>query len=436
MKKSNQIAWVTILLMVTGMGCVKSIESHSTVATTTSADSKDTSSSRIVYTPFGPRHAYDVVHIEEGYQLRWDGGHLVKVDRSGKAVLDFGKQQPLSYLQLTGKGVRMIEGGRQGSSTLVPALGSGWITDGSCPQLPPVTYFSTTWTVPTAPPVIEGQTLYLFNGLEDGTSGTSHILQPVLQFGPGADGGGNNWYVDNWYASCQGCTAYFGTPVQVKSGTSITGVMQQTGQSGGSYSYSSSFTGAAYNAATLLVGNVSPLTYPFETMEAYGMQDVNGYPADNYVRMSNINIQASSPLYPALYWSDNNIVTDIGQHTVIVSYKNPGGDVDLYFHSAPGITGGGRFVYSSGTPSGSGTVTGPAGRYVSVSLSANGRPGGTFSLRMSLKGAPFASNGTGFLAAINGTVADGFYLPASGSVTWTANYSGSIQGFTGVLTIQ
>jgi len=434
MNNFRTIAFATVLLMVAGSGCVKSIDSHS--ATTVSPGTTAASSS-VVYTPFGPRRASDVIHLEAGYHLRWDGDHLLKVDRSGNAVLDLGRQEPLSYLRKTERGVRMIDEDKEGAPP-VPTLGSGWITDGSLPQQSPVTYFATTWIVPTTPPANDGQTLYLFNGLEDGLASTNHIFQPVLQFGPGPDirNTGNNWYVDNWYASCSTCPAIVGTPVQVTSTTSLTGVIQQTGQSGGSYSYSASFTGAAYDDATLAVDNVSPLTYPFETMEAYNMQDANDYPADDYVRMSNINIQTGTGVYPATYWSANDIVTDIGQQTIIVSDKDPGGDVDLYFHSMPAITGGGTFTYTTGSPSGGGTVTGSAGRYVSVGMWASGKPGQTYSLRVSLTGSYFVSNNTGFQAVTDGSLSDGFYLPASGTVTWQANYSASMSGFTGRLTLQ
>ena len=42
-----------------------------------------------------------------------------------------------------------------------------------------------------------GQTIFLFNGIEPGDF--SHILQPVLQWGPSAAGGGASWSVASWY---------------------------------------------------------------------------------------------------------------------------------------------------------------------------------------------------------------------------------------------
>src|SRR5262245_34479638 len=52
--------------------------------------------------------------------------------------------------------------------------------------------FVAQWTVPVAPAAANGQTIYLFNGLQDAAG--RHIVQPVLQWGPSpARGSTNAW---------------------------------------------------------------------------------------------------------------------------------------------------------------------------------------------------------------------------------------------------
>lgn len=61
----------------------------------------------------------------------------------------------------------------------------------------PISSFATTWKVPAAPTTNHQQTIFLFNSIEP-ASGNA-ILQPVLQYGPSAAGGGSYWAVASWY---------------------------------------------------------------------------------------------------------------------------------------------------------------------------------------------------------------------------------------------
>ena len=335
MKKYNYALFVAIIVaVIIFTGCKKEHSNDGTSSpnnskSSTSSLSTNLSDSTIVNTPFGPRHKADVVYVEDGYALTYVGGHLQKVLKStGKMVKDFGVQAPLKYLTTlnTGKGKLATFS----TNATVPSLGSGWITDGSWTNSTgnPLTYFSTNWIVPSNPTGSDGQTLFLFNGLQDGTTSTSHILQPVLQWGTSAAGGGNYWSVGNWYAGCATCTALYTSLSTVSAGTNLQGVMQQTAQSGSNYSYSSSFVG--YNS--LSVSNVPQLYDVYETMEAYGMQQSSDYPADLKVNMSSISIKSgTADLIPS--WTADNYITDIGQHTIVVSDSSPGGEVDLYFRN-------------------------------------------------------------------------------------------------------
>lgn len=64
----------------------------------------------------------------------------------------------------------------------------------------PFDFFQTTVVVPPPPSRSEGQTIFLFPGVQPSrNSAHISILQPVLQWGPSAAGGGNSWTVQSYY---------------------------------------------------------------------------------------------------------------------------------------------------------------------------------------------------------------------------------------------
>ncbi len=314
-------------------GCVK----HTDIPASSASSSTDIlQQDSIIITPFGPRKRSDVHLIESGYHLSFKEGHLLKVnDQNGKVEEDFG-------VQTVTKNITTQAEGRSGDRNVVPPqLGQGWITFAQNNTTLSVVGFTTQWTVPVPPPTNHGQLLYLFNGLQDGLTGTSHILQPVLQYGSNGAFGGNYWVIDNWYASCGTCPAMYGTPVTVNPGTVLVGNMNgAAATSGGGYNYTSSFYRILDNppgriqyyptSNNVSITNVPQLIYAFETMESYRMEVATDYP-DNPVNMTNIQILLPGgrrPVVATLNWIPHNVVTDVGQHTTVIS----GSEVDLHFH--------------------------------------------------------------------------------------------------------
>ena len=91
-------------------------------------------------------------------------------------------------------------------------------------------FVCSTWTVPPAPSTDSGQTIFLFNGIQN--YGTNYgILQPVLQWGPSAAGGGSYWSIASWYVTSGG-DAFHTTLIQVDEGDVLIGLMTFTGQPG------------------------------------------------------------------------------------------------------------------------------------------------------------------------------------------------------------
>lgn len=289
------------------------------------------------------------VHIiEAGNQLTVKNGHILKVEKaSGKLIEDFGLIKIGSPNGVNSGAQNSMQRNLSSKPGSISGANPNWITWAQWTNTgsQPINYFSTTWSVPDAPASNDGQTLFIFDGLE--TTSGSDILQPVLQWGTSAAGGGSYWAIANWFVSSSGFYAVQMPLTTVSAHTSLQGIMTYTGQQAGtgSYDYTSSFAGYS-NTLTLIDGgsvSISNGTTPYvplqtstvETLEAYSSSggtpvSASDYPADLDVAMTNIQgLTASSNV--SFSWLAQNNVTDFGQQTVVVSNSSPGGEVDLYF---------------------------------------------------------------------------------------------------------
>ena len=296
-------------------------------------------STDLVLTPGGMRPRELVHELLEGQHISTEGGRVRIIETAtGNVVKDLGE---------TGTAPPEDETGPPRPAGAVPALAdTGWIENSQWHNTGknPIVYFSTTWVVPPAPATSNGQVIFLFNGMQPDSA--AHILQPVLQWGPSAAGGGNYWAITNWYADGQGGAATFKPLIRVNPGDVLQGVMTCTGQSGSGYSYKSSFVG--HPTADVTVTNVDQLTWAYETLEAYSLTTCTDYPNTQSTSMSAIEIKTGPPgtsgTDAAISWFASNAFTDCGQSCTIVSNASPGGAVSLdYRKQAPviAVAGGG-----------------------------------------------------------------------------------------------
>jgi hypothetical protein len=129
-------------------------------------------------------------------------------------------------------------------------------------------------------------------------------LQPVLQFGPSAAGGGSYWAVASWYLV--GSQTYYTTPVRVSVGQSLNGVITLTSHSGSSYNYITSFSNVA--GTSLTATGAAQLVWATETLEAYAVTSSSDYPAGSTVFYP-INIRTSAGT-PSVSWTAVSDTTD------------------------------------------------------------------------------------------------------------------------------
>jgi hypothetical protein len=260
-----------------------------------------------VLTPFGYKDSAKVHRVPAGYNLNiMSDGHVRMENRTTGDHVDF--PQPTA------------------SQARVPFTDNGWITYVWWFNLTnsPVSYFDTTWLVPPYPSTYNGQTLFQFNSIEPG-DGTS-ILQPVLQYGPSAAGGGQYWAVASWFVI--GDNAYVSSLVQVWPKESLTGIIQLLHHKRSRFSYRSQIFGIS--GTELLVYNIPQLIWCTETLEVYGVNECTDFPNTAYSQMYDINVQLKRGTAP-LAWSVTNAATSCGVQTGVIVNGPSNGVVNIYY---------------------------------------------------------------------------------------------------------
>ncbi|KAJ7732984.1 hypothetical protein B0H16DRAFT_171935 [Mycena metata] len=240
-----------------------------------------------VLAPGGYRANTNIHEVPAGGSLARVGSEIHVLDAEGTVV----------HVATAGAPTRV--------KSAVSPLETGWITYASWLNTgsSPISSFTTTWTVPPVPATNHDQTIFLFNSIEPNAGDA--ILQPVLQYGPSAAGGGAFWAVATWYLDSS--NTFFTTPVRTSAGATLNGVITLTSSSGSSFNYVSSFSNIA--GTSLTVTGAAQLTWATETLEAYGVTAISDYPAGSTV-FSGINLKLSSGATPSVAWSNANDAAD------------------------------------------------------------------------------------------------------------------------------
>ena len=284
----------------------------------------------LVVTPGGYRPS-DMVHkIGADLRLRILTGRLQGVDASDEPVADYGSVPRDGANPAMTPGYALPPGADtpEGSEPVTP-LGRGWIAFAhwTNEDNEHVSSFRSTWTVPPEPATRSGQTIFLFLAMQDTIPMT---LLPALQWGPSAAGGGEYWSVASWYVGGTTGAVFHGELVPVNVGDELTGVISLVGRQRAHCDYQCGFEGLAN--ADLPVFKVRDLSRCGEVLAAYGIKQCTDYPDASAMGFRNIELMTGFRR-PALAWQPVNTVTECGQHIVILSDANPGGEVDVHFRS-------------------------------------------------------------------------------------------------------
>ena len=155
-----------------------------------------------VITPFGYFHPTCVRHVLKGETVLEDG-RIQYADGSVEAsapVCGYPRYSPQGAL-VTGN----------------EPTTNGWVESASAMTTTSYHKMIVTWAVPPDPGSYNGQTVFLFPGFED-YNDVKSILQPVLQYGPSAAGGGEYWSVAAWNC-CPSGTADYSSLIGANNGT-------------------------------------------------------------------------------------------------------------------------------------------------------------------------------------------------------------------------
>jgi hypothetical protein len=312
----------------------------------------------LVLTPGGRRLLSTVHLLESGQHVSGKGGRISILDTASGIVLkDLGefKRDATANRAVRGKVERDVPG------NLVNAYqaSAAWSAEPLAGQSWPIVRFSSKWTVPPPPATNNSQTIYIWNGLA-GTL-TGDLLQPVLQWGESAIGGGPYWAIANWYVI--GTTAVI-TPkaglVRVNPSDVIEGVMTLTGthppDTGGfpAADYHLSFTG--HPASDITVKDIELLMNAEEVLEVHNVTSCSDYPNTSLTAFFDVQIdigQLNTPGAPidsgsaSIVWNSFAPRSSCNTGCNIVSNDSPGGEVDIiYRNPQKGHIGGSQSLTS------------------------------------------------------------------------------------------
>jgi hypothetical protein len=171
-----------------------------------------------VITPFGYFHPSCVTHLAKGDAVRQDESTI----RHANGASDNIHVCVYAHYKADGEKVTGDEG-----AVKEPTIGHAWVEYASTTTSSSFGYLYAYWNVPPAPSTNDGQTVYLFPGMEDYKNVVT-IIQPVL--------GWNSDYASAWgiasWNCCASGTVFEAPPTRVNSGDTILGYMFDTCASG------------------------------------------------------------------------------------------------------------------------------------------------------------------------------------------------------------
>ena len=288
----------------------------------------------LVVTPGGYRPAEMVYKIGGDLKLRILTSRMQGFDASDTPVADYGsiprdgENPALTPGYALPPGIETPEGSEPAAS-----FGRGWISfahwrnEGS----EPISSFRSTMRVPPEPESRSGQTVFLFLAMQDPIPMT---LMPALQWGPSAAGGGEYWSVASWYVGGTTGAVFHGELVPVNAGDELTTFVNLERRQRAHFDYRCGFEGLS--DADLPVYHVRELSRSGTVLAAYGIKQCTDYPAANATGFRNIELKTGFR-HPPLAWNPANTITDCGQHVVVLSDANPGGEVDVHYRQIPGM---------------------------------------------------------------------------------------------------
>lgn len=214
----------------------------------------------------------DCVHeVPDGAEV----GEDLSVTLKGRKIAQYARCSQKEY-RFRAKGQGAVTAGAP-----VPATGSGWVEASWATTTSKMfTQMDTGgWTVPPAPPTQSTQTIFFFPSFVSYNGATADgIVQPVLQWGPSAAGGGKFWAMANWILS-SGAT-FFSTLHSVSVGNGISGKMELVGNTASSQTWKVSYSSPGFTSSLTksTTNGLAFTTAQAGVLEAYNISQCSHFP--------------------------------------------------------------------------------------------------------------------------------------------------------------
>lgn len=179
-----------------------------------------------VITPFGYYDASCVTHLAKGDEVRKSENAIKHADGT------FDDIHVCAFPHFKADGTKVIgdeqeQASSQAQAVKQPTISHAWVEYASTTTSSSFGELVAEWNVPATPSANNGQTVYLFPGMEDYADVVT-IIQPVL--------GWNSDYASAWgiasWNCCKSGTVFEATPARVNPGDTILGYMFDTCASG------------------------------------------------------------------------------------------------------------------------------------------------------------------------------------------------------------
>jgi hypothetical protein len=144
-------------------------------------------------------------------------------------------------------------------------------------------------------PSVNGGTIFLFNGIAP--TGENWILQPVLQYGVSAAGGGNYWAIASWFVGTGG--AWHSPLETVNAGDTIYGYTEQTA-TGSTLDYVSEARDLKTGAYSYLDVYSTGLHWTWAyagVLEVYNVNSCSQLPSSGYAYFNNSYVYHGFPYF-------------------------------------------------------------------------------------------------------------------------------------------
>ncbi len=235
-----------------------------------STASSSSAKSSMVLTPYGYAPSACVHLIGSGASLKAIGGSVVVTYSDGKTTTFGACSQKLPTH---------------------PTYAYGWVEYGLA-VTSPTKQESAKWLVPKAPTSKDGQTIFMFPATQNcDTNGCgAFIIQPVLQWGPSAGGGGTYWTFASWYVGSFGY--YVSNLITVSTGDHLVGRINSNHCNSG---YTCNWVITSKDVTTgqtsvLKENSLAKQVDDFVTLEVYGITSCSDYPASGSTTFTAIHV--------------------------------------------------------------------------------------------------------------------------------------------------